>query len=405
MLSCDIKKVFSKTYLIILMNTAKFVHNYIDKIKFFQEKLLEYLENDNDEEMYFNNLSNYFNEQQFIDNKHNLKVILRLIAQISTNFHQSNNFFNKIERIINSCKEKIQNYYTNIDIFSIFKDNKKILYFLFKEKILIPDIQLSKIIQTKKYKKKFYCQFFYPEFKSFYNEDLLNDTLNEHPEINEEDFEENRKFGENNSQICKLIKNDSIDEFVTFSTQMNLNYSSKIQNSIFETNSFLLKNEDITLIEYAAFYGSIQIFNFLRLNNAEMRPILWLHAIHGRNADIFHLLEENRIEKPKDSFERCLQEAIKCHHNDFANYIQENLMNNSENIVDYCFRYYNFQYLQEEEQFDEGQLFYIACHYDYYTLVDFLLTNGNVDLSEILSVSYLKYFFYFDDILNHFFIV
>lgn len=72
MLSCDIKKVFSKTYLIILMNTAKFVHNYIDKIKFFQEKLLEYLENDNDEEMYFNNLSNYFNEQQFIDNKHNL---------------------------------------------------------------------------------------------------------------------------------------------------------------------------------------------------------------------------------------------------------------------------------------------------------------------------------------------
>ena len=120
-----------------------------------------------------------------------------------------------------------------------------------------------------------------------------------------------------------------------------------------------------------------------------MRPILWLHAIHGRNADIFHLLEENRIEKPKDSFERCLQEAIKCHHNDFANYIQENLMNNSENIVDYCFRYYNFGLWPEE--MSNHFIFFYLCKYNYFNLVKLFVNEMNIDLNSEIEINVILY--------------
>ena len=77
--------------------------------------------------------------------------------------------------------------------------------------------------------------------------------------LNSKDFEENRRVGENHNYICKLIRNDSLIEFIQYVNQTNFSISLKINHSIFETKSFLLKNEP-TLIEYSAFFGSIQIF-------------------------------------------------------------------------------------------------------------------------------------------------
>ena len=48
-----------------------------------------------------------------------------------------------------------------------------------------------------------------------------------------------------------------------------------------------------TLIEYAAFNGSIQIFQYLKMNKVELNEELWSYAIHSGNAQIIHLLEEN----------------------------------------------------------------------------------------------------------------
>ena len=55
-----------------------------------------------------------------------------------------------------------------------------------------------------------------------------------------DDYENNRKKGENENYLCQLIREDSIDEFVSFVNRNNLNLSSKIKRSIFETNSFFL---------------------------------------------------------------------------------------------------------------------------------------------------------------------
>lgn len=162
-------------------------------------------------------------------------------------------------------------------------------------------------------------------------------------------MEEKREIGENDSYLCQIIRNDSIDEFVIYVNQTNLSISTEnIKPSIFETNFFLLKRIFIiSLTDYAAFFGAIQIINFLRLNNVRMSSSLWLYAIHSNNAELIHLIEGEKVRKMVDL--RYLKEAIKCHHNDIANYIQTNCLEDEkinfyDNPISYGFHFHNFEY-------------------------------------------------------------
>ena len=118
-------------------------------------------------------------------------------------------------------------------------------------------------------------------------------------DIFDENFDKKVLEGENDNYICSLIRDDSIKEFVSYTSRSGISLSSTlIKNSIFETNSFLLENEKISLIEYSAFFGSIQIFQYLKMNNVELTPKLWLYSIHGNNANLFRLLESDEEKKP-----------------------------------------------------------------------------------------------------------
>ena len=113
-----------------------------------------------------------------------------------------------------------------------------------------------------------------------------------------EDFYEKRKTGENDSNICELIQNDSVENFVQYITKNFYSLNSRIAQSVYETNSFLIKNNQPSLIEYEAFFGSIEIFQYSKINNVEMKESLWFYTIHGNNPEIIHLLEESH-DKPK----------------------------------------------------------------------------------------------------------
>ena len=125
----------------------------------------------------------------------------------------------------------------------------------------------------------------------------------------------------------------------------NIQLSSQIKQSIFETNSFLLQNEP-TIIEYDAFFGSKKIFNNIHSNGIELTPSLWLYAIHGNNSEIIHLLEENHIEPTNKSYEICLKEAVKCHHNDIVNHFIKH--NFDHHLIKYSFQYYNYLYFPND---------------------------------------------------------
>ena len=138
-------------------------------------------------------------------------------------------------------------------------------------------------------------QYFAPEIKAFkkqlhYSKQegrtkfLIEGRHEETDDSLPPNFYELRREGENENQICKLIRNDMIDEFIVYVNKHNVSIDSSIKDSIYETNCFLIKNQIIsgtdrisylnrlTPIKYAAFFGSIQIFKYLKLNGADLSP-------------------------------------------------------------------------------------------------------------------------------------
>ena len=172
------------------------------------------------------------------------------------------------------------------------------------------------------------------------------------------------------------------EEFAVFALKSDLSFNTTVIPSVYETNSLLIKNQP-TLLEYAAFYGSIQIFKYLIENNAQLTPLLWIYAVHGQNLEIIHLLEEKNIVPKDSSFTECFIESIKCHHIDIADYIKNNLLKDEANSFDFILRqslkYYNFTVVSNDNI--EKSLFYDLCKYDYYTLVVNFLKETDVDIN------------------------
>ena len=267
------------------------IQEYLKEMKNIQNHLLIFLDEDNDKENY-EKLIDKLNEIQIHDDQHKLKALFHLITKISNNHHRLPNFFNKIDQILQIFLDDIKNYYSNTEIFHIFKSNKRILLFLIEQKIIYFDEYIiKKITTTPKYIKYKYPQYFSPEIKPFINEKWFPKKeenqveippsnfgknlpkLKEKEEENwidvmkekelPEDFYEARKKGENDSYICELIQTDSVEEFIKHVTRNNYSLDSQIVPSIYETNLLLIKqaiSNNLSLIEYAAFYGSIQIF-------------------------------------------------------------------------------------------------------------------------------------------------
>ena len=375
------------------MNSQQF----LDEMIKIQSELLEFLDNESDTEENFQNLNNILKDQNLFEDKHKLKLFLRLLCEISKYHQRGQNFFEKIEQILKLFKEEIKRDFTNQEIFDFFKGNKRILLFLFEEKLLTMDSNIRNTMMQEKYKQAKYPQYFAPELRTSV---FFKPIQNELPE----NFNENRKIGENESKICQLIRKDMLKEFIVYINQNNISINNKIEESIFETNSLFVKktirvqnksifqfrsfnfhmNNSVNFIEYAAFYGSLEIFNYLYLNKCELRPFLWVCAIHGQNPEIIHLLEENNI-NPNDGYINLFNESIKLHHIDITNYIINNhLKNNDEKstkTINLCIKYCNFTFMNNELFVQSS--FVDLCKYDYYSLVKILITEKNIKINEM----------------------
>ena len=266
-------------------------------MKEIEEKILEFLDNETANENDFQYLNNLFDVYNIKGSKYELKAVLRLISKISNNHYRLDDFIEKIELIINLFHKNIKKYFSNSQIFNIFKKNKRILLYLFEENILIPDLQIfNNIIVSEEYKKQNYLQYFYNEFKFFINRKQSNQESLVSPEIDKllygeknqikvpidepNIFEQKRKNGVNDEYICELIRKDLVIDFISYLNRNHISPSSNIKTSIYETNLLLNKNGKPTIIEYSAFYGSIQIFRYLIMNNVKLEQSLWFYSIH-----------------------------------------------------------------------------------------------------------------------------
>ena len=239
--------------------------------------------------------------------------------------------------------------------------------------------------------KNKYHLYLLPEIKNLIDDQYFKKKSNRR-EINnfDDDFYSKRKEGENGSYICSLIRNDSVKDFIIYYNQKNFSLSSTIPKSIFETNKFLLKKHDITLIEYAAFFGSIQIFQFLVFNHVELNDSLWYYSIHSNNAHLIHYLEELYSDSNNESNNQSLYksyyiESVKCYHNDLAEYFLNNMDLKCDQFL--YLKYYNFGFITKE--LINKQFFNDLCKYDYLDFVKLLIKYGEKD------IKFIK-----DDILN-----
>lgn len=360
--------------------------NYIEKMTKIQERILNFLDDEDDTEENSQNLIKLFDDYKIRVNRYDLKSILYLLASITNNHNRSSNFFHKISPILKNLQNEITKYFTNYEIFNIFSSNKRILLTLIELGIITIDKHIFEVISDNGY-----SQFLFPEIKSFLTEKEIQSISKDI----QENFEEKRKNGENDEPICELIRKDNIDEFITFVNKNSVSLNTRISNSIFETNLYLTIKQP-SLIEYAAFFGSIQIFKYLYLNHAKANPDLWIYAIHGRNPEMINFLIEKKIKPANSNYQFCIDTAIECHHNDIYNYIKNNLLNEDDNVSSLkCIEYYNFALFNEVEMDDSAIL--KLCQYDYFNYLGIVLeeTNFKINKRIVLNGIFKSNFIYF----------
>ena len=363
------------------------IRKYFTEKKNFHEYVLSYI--DGGDRSDYAKIINHIETNQMEKNKEEIRELFHLIVNIANNHHRDQIFFVKIEEFFQYFN--ISKIFSNSEIFNIFKTNKPILLYLFKNNILVPDIYvINNILNIKDSNSTKYRHYFYPEINPYLintKKTKIEEEISKlYPDIFD-NFVEKRKKAENHSYISELIRDDNIEEFVSYTTRYNLSLTSRIPRSLFETHSFLLKKSDTTLIEYSAFFGSIQIFKYLRMNKVKLTPSLWLYAIHGKNAEMIHLLEENHVEPEDKTFSDCLLESVKCHHNDIANYIIDNLLvsyRSVNDVVSHSFmtKYYNYSFFPNEFNEKDNSFFLNLVQYDYTATVDFILKKSHVQVDK-----------------------
>lgn len=219
----------------------------LERMKKIQYHLLNFLDIEENVEENYQIINYIFVNEKIVGNVQEFKLLLTLITKISNNHHQYINFFPKIEKILLNLKTEILQNFLNSEIFDIFKSNKRILLFLIENQILLFDDNICKQLITKKFIEIKYPQFFSSELQPFIENEWFprKNTNNKWiDEINTElpeNFHEMRKIGETDSNICKLIRSDTISEFQSYIEFENISLNQTINLSIYETKLFLIK--------------------------------------------------------------------------------------------------------------------------------------------------------------------
>lgn len=161
--------------------------------------------------------------------------------------------------------------------------------------------------------------------------------------------------------------------------EINLDLSIPINQSIYETNNFLI-NRNPTLIEYSTFFRSNKIVNFLLSREIKLTSSLWLYSIHGQNFELIQIPEQNKIEPHDKSYKECLIESIKCHHKEMSDYFidkynQKHEKDSEYDIFETSLKYYNFSFFPND--FKNKIIFYYLCKYDYSNIIHNLLTSSS----------------------------
>lgn len=348
---------------------------------------------DTNEEINFQKFVVFCKDRQIEKDKSKMKIIFHIISDY---YHENNDNNDskivKITKIVSLFKQ----FFSEKEIFHIFISKKRLLLYFYENNIISKQSFQEEIINL--YDEIDFLQYFYIELRELNSKEFeyriemngFKDFIEENDK-NIQLFMERRRKYQNISKISEIIRKDSIDEFTSFISQSNLNLNSKIENSIFESVTKEVSLEDLTLIEYAAFFGSQSIFKFSLLSDVKITTDLFLCAIHGGNYEIIHLIETCKIKVNHNDYIRYYDEAIKCHQNDIAFYIEENYLKENIEIssIEISIAFHNIQMLIHilknhsnciTKKKDFNIFFYNLCGFGYTEIVDSILKSIDYDI-------------------------
>ena len=111
-------------------------------------------------------------------------------------------------------------------------------------------------------------------------------------ELSKNDWKFHRRLvreGVNPSYIAKVIRSDDIKILQEISSQNNFDFNQTIEPSLYERFSYINEN-NVSLIDYAAFFGSTKCFKFLMLNGSDLKNTAKFVVASG-NEEIIKLCE------------------------------------------------------------------------------------------------------------------
>lgn len=128
-------------------------------------------------------------------------------------------------------------------------------------------------------------------------------------------------IGESNEPLLKLVRNDQIEEFITYITLNNVSLDSRYKLDYTDTNANFIGYR-VSLFEYSVFHGSMKIMKYLYLNKAKILSNVSITAFlaHSECPEMLHFFEDNKISiDVMGIFDKCLI----CGNYLFAKYLAE----------------------------------------------------------------------------------
>ena len=355
------------------------IEQEILKRKEIQSHLLDFIKNDDDDKNNFEIFKDLIKSNNISQNEEDFHELLDLISVILTNHYRSDTFFSKIYKILDFILE-LPDIQTNMPKTMIYKNKMLTLYFLKKgiplsklegEKtkngdkfnILGEDIDMEYMYishenRLNPYNIMYLYYYYYVNNKNKEKQDqIANEIIPKKFNMDLNTLQRLCEKGENENDLCILIRQDNLNEFIHYANINNVDFNSQTPISTVELQSKNIFNllcnsyaaiRDSTLIEYAAYHGSIQIFKYLFLNGAKLSSNILKYAVHGCNSEIIHIIEENSI-VDETQIKESLIEAIKCHHNDIARYFESCCRDLSKEIKDKILEtaseYHNYEFM------------------------------------------------------------
>ncbi|KAK8878176.1 hypothetical protein M9Y10_004941 [Tritrichomonas musculus] len=338
------------------------------KISSLQEMILE-INSTNIQEA-----KQYLNENEFFNDKQSIKQLLFTIDAVS---HARPNTIPYLCELLVYSSEHIKKFYKSSDVAPIFHNNQ--IYLTLYQCNIIDIDSLVSISRCGFATFLFFAKELEEKAPSFYYGRLQKSSIIRRCIKSEE------KSGNHQQNICEKeedpltvsIQKDDIIQFQDILSHSNISINSQTRYSINQANEFANEGYDLpSLIEYAAFNGSVKIFKFLWMKEAEMSENILKMAIFGGSYEIIHLIESKNIVFDKSA----LNTAIEYHRNEIVDYIHNSFeieLNNSSLLT--SISYYNipiflnhFENTDNLLNLDFEKAIEIACEKGTFDVVTFL---------------------------------